>query len=108
MPKEASNRTQASRELKAARVLFAGKVRAARAVLGWSQTELADKTGLTQRAVHKIEEAAVYARPATIAAINAVFAKAGIGVDDLREGGFRLTVPVRALNNTSALRRKLK
>jgi DNA-binding XRE family transcriptional regulator len=108
MPKEASKRATTLRELKAARLLFAGKVRAARAVLGWSQTELADKIGLTQRAIYKIEQAAVDARPATTAAISAAFAKAGIGFDDLPDGGFRVKVPVRALKTPSARGLKLK
>jgi DNA-binding XRE family transcriptional regulator len=108
MPKEMSNRPTTSRELMAARLLFAGKVRAARAVLGWSQTELANKTGLTQRAIYEIEQAAVDAQPATVAAIDVAFAKTGIGFDDVREGGFRLTVPIRTLRNVSGPRRKLK
>jgi transcriptional regulator with XRE-family HTH domain len=108
MPKEMSNQPKTSRELTAARLLFAGKVRAARAVIGWSQTELASKTGLTQRAIYKIEQGAVDARPATMAAIDIAFAKTGIGFEDVLEGGFRLIVPIRTLRNVSGLRRKLK
>jgi DNA-binding XRE family transcriptional regulator len=107
MPKEMSNRPTTSRELTAGRLLFAGKVRAARAVLGWSQTELANKIGLTQRAIYKIEQAAVDARPATTAAIDVAFAKVGITFDDLLEGGFRLTAPMRTVK-LSTRRRNLK
>ena len=41
------------------RLRFAAKVRAARAVLGWSQTELDERIGLTQHAIYQIEQAAV-------------------------------------------------
>ena len=35
---------------------LAAKIRLARAVLGWSQTELGPRIGLTQRAIHKLEQ----------------------------------------------------
>ena len=35
---------------------FAAKIRLARAVLGWSQSELGRRVGLTQRAIHKLEQ----------------------------------------------------
>ena len=108
MPKPNVRGPTTSRELAAARFLFAGKVRAARAVLGWSQTELANKSCVTQRAIYEIEKAVVDARPATMAAIHTAFAKTGIGFDDVVEGGFRLTVPIRTLRMVSSPRRKLK
>jgi ribosome-binding protein aMBF1 (putative translation factor) len=43
--------TSASHPDEHERVLFAARVRAARAVLGWSQTELARRTAVTQRAM---------------------------------------------------------
>jgi DNA-binding XRE family transcriptional regulator len=51
--------TSASYDLRAVvqieRQPFAAKVRLASAVLGWSQTELGRRIGLTQRAIHKLE-----------------------------------------------------
>ena len=38
------------------RNVFATKIRMVRAVLGWSQTELGLQVGLTQRAIHKLEQ----------------------------------------------------
>jgi ribosome-binding protein aMBF1 (putative translation factor) len=35
---------------------FAAKIRMARAVIGWSQSEFASRVGLTQRSVHKLEQ----------------------------------------------------
>jgi transcriptional regulator with XRE-family HTH domain len=37
-------------------VQFAAEIRAGRAVLGWSQTELAKRTAVTQRAIYCIEQ----------------------------------------------------
>jgi predicted transcriptional regulator len=37
-------------------VQFAAEIRAARAALGWSQTELARRTAVTQRAIYCIEQ----------------------------------------------------
>ena len=67
-----------SRELMANRLRFAAKVRAARAVLGWTQAELAERTGLTQHAIYQLELAMVTARNSTATGIEAAFGKAGI------------------------------
>jgi transcriptional regulator with XRE-family HTH domain len=37
-------------------VQFAAEIRAGRAVLGWSQTELAKRTAVTQRAIYCVEQ----------------------------------------------------
>ena len=47
------------------RYAFAAKVRLARAVLGWSQSELGLRVGLTQRAIHKLEQGETEPRRAT-------------------------------------------
>jgi ribosome-binding protein aMBF1 (putative translation factor) len=59
-------------------VLFAARVRAGRAVLGWSQTALGKKTAITQRAIHRIEAGAVQSRKATMVRIDKAFDKAGL------------------------------
>ena len=46
-------RNQATQQEQAA---FAAKIRLVRAALGWSQTELAQRIGLTQSAIHKLEQ----------------------------------------------------
>ena len=50
------------------RQAFAAKIRLARAVLGWSQTELGQHVGLTQRAIHKLERGDTEPRRATVKA----------------------------------------
>ena len=72
--------------------LFAAKIRAARAVLGWSQTELGKKARVTQRAIYRLEKAAVRARHLTQVRINKAFKDAGIGFAHLPNGGFEMIV----------------
>ncbi|WP_350149865.1 helix-turn-helix transcriptional regulator [Devosia sp. RR2S18] len=69
------------------------RIRAARGVLGWSQADLAQRIGSTQRSVNRIEQGAVDARSSTVSAIDQAFRDAGIIFEDLGEGGFKLTAP---------------
>ena len=71
---------------------FAAKVRAGRAVLGWSQTDLARRTGLSQRSVYRLELAAVDVRRSTAVCIETVFAESGIQFEQLADGGFKIVV----------------
>jgi transcriptional regulator with XRE-family HTH domain len=72
---------------------FAAKVRAARAVLNWNQTELAVRSGLTQRAVYGIEAEINRPRKATESQILRALSATGLRIDDTSDGGFTLTVP---------------
>ncbi len=74
--------------------IFAAKLRTARAVLGWSQTDLANHVGMTQRAIHKLEQCETEPRRATILAMAEVWREQGLMFDDMPDGSFRLTVPV--------------
>ncbi len=71
---------------------FAAKVRAGRAVLGWSQTDLARRTGLSQRSIYRLELAAVDVRRSTVVALETVFRDAGIAFEQLADGGFSIVV----------------
>jgi transcriptional regulator with XRE-family HTH domain len=71
---------------------FAAKIRAARAILDWSQSELAFRVGLTQRAIHKLEQGQTEPRRATVRAIDEVWREQGIEFEDLADGGFRMNV----------------
>ena len=82
---------------RAERVKFAARLRAARAVLGWSQTQLGKKAGVTQRAISQLEKAATKARRLTQDRIDKAFRDAGLGLENLPNGGFRIVVPGRAL-----------
>jgi predicted transcriptional regulator len=54
------------------------QIRAARALLGWSQQQLADRAILSLNAVARLEKAKVDSRVSTLTAIKKVVTKAGI------------------------------
>jgi DNA-binding XRE family transcriptional regulator len=74
------------------RAVFAAKLRAARAVLGLSQDQLAHSVGLTQRSIHRIEQGDVQPKLRTILAIEQFLASQGCIFENLRDGSFRLIV----------------
>lgn len=71
---------------------FAAKIRVARAVLGWSQSDLAARVGLTQRAIHKLEQGETEPRRTTVRAIEEIWREEDLVFEDLPEGGFTVTV----------------
>jgi DNA-binding XRE family transcriptional regulator len=83
---------QVNNALRLERLSFGAKVRAARAVLGQSQTEFAHQVGLTQKSVHRIEQGAVEPKLRTRRVIEQCWRDSGIGFEDLMDGGFRITV----------------
>jgi DNA-binding XRE family transcriptional regulator len=97
-----------SRPTETERLLFAAKVRASRAVLGWSQTELGRRTGITQRAVHFIEKGLTQPRNLTKQQIEASFAEVDLVFKPTPDGGFTMTVPSAAVGRSrlSAASRK--
>jgi transcriptional regulator with XRE-family HTH domain len=74
------------------RLAFAAKIRVVRAVLGWSQSEFGFRVGLTQRAIHKIEQGDTEPRRTTVRAIEEVWREAGVEFEDLADGGFGVSV----------------
>lgn len=71
---------------------FAAKIRIARAVLGWSQSDLANRVGLTQRAIHKLEQGETEPRRTTVRAIEEIWREEDLVFEDLPDGGFTVTV----------------
>lgn len=82
------------------RLDFAARMRAARAVLGWSQTELGKKAKVTQRAIYRLEKAASQARRSTAVRIDQAFKDAGIEFARLPNGGFKMIVPSYVLTSS--------
>jgi DNA-binding XRE family transcriptional regulator len=103
--------TETSRDLleliRLERLAFAAKMRMARAVLGWSQNELGYRIGLTQRAIHKLEQGDTEPRRSTTRAIEQIWRDEGIEFEDLDGGTFRVTVrsPVLERPTTARARR---
>ena len=71
---------------------FSAKVRAARALLGWTQAELGRRIGVTQRSVNRLEQADVDVRRSTAVAIERAFKDEGIAFQDMAQGGFKILV----------------
>ncbi len=88
---------RSARSLRSERISFGAKVRAARAVIGLSQDELAERVGLTHKSVHRIEQGSVEPRLRTVVTIQRFWREQGIGFEDLPDGGFRLLVDGTAL-----------
>jgi transcriptional regulator with XRE-family HTH domain len=84
------------------RQLFAAQLRAGRAVLGWSQTDLGERTGVTQRAVYRIEDGATRPRQLTRVRIEKAFGEAGVEFKRLQTGGFIMVVRVAPAGRTPA------
>ena len=82
----------------------AAKMRLARAVLGWSQTELGTRIGLTQRAIHKLEQGETEPRRATVQALQAIWREQNIEFEELTDGGFRVIIRSSVLDRPPAPR----
>ena len=75
------------------RLLVATTVRMARAALGWSQAEFGRFLGMSQRAIHRIEQGHSEPRRTTLLAIESLLRKAGFKIEERSDGGFSLVVP---------------
>jgi len=75
------------------RLLVAMTVRMARTALGWSQAEFGRFLGMSQRAIHRIEQGHSEPRRTTLLAIESLLRKAGFKIEDRPDGGFAMVVP---------------
>ena len=83
---------------------FAAKLRMARALLGWSQREFGFRIGLTQRAIHKLEQGDTEPRRATERAVEQIWREQGIEFEDLADGGFRVSVRSALIEQPATVR----
>lgn len=76
-------------------MVTARQIRAARALLGWSQQQLADKAIVSLNAVTRLEKSRVDSRISTVVAVEKALLKAGIDFipADTRGEGVRLRRP---------------
>jgi transcriptional regulator with XRE-family HTH domain len=85
----------------ASAMITAGQIRAARALIGWKQIDLAKKSGVSEITIKNVERGATIGpRSTTLGAIQAAFEKAGVVFlepGDIRDGGagVRLRKPER-------------
>lgn len=66
------------------------QIRAARALLGWTQVDLAAASGVSEISIKNIERGVTDPRASTLGAIEAAVAKAGVvflAAGDARDGG---------------------
>ena len=61
-----------------AAMITPAQIRAARALLGWKQTDLAKKSGISEISIKNIERGTTDPRSSTLGAIQGAFAKAGL------------------------------
>jgi predicted transcriptional regulator len=59
-------------------VITAGQIRAARALIGWKQIDLAKASGVSEISIKNIERGVTDPRSSTLSAIQAAFEKAGV------------------------------
>ena len=77
-------------------MITARQIRAARALLGWSQQQLADKAIVSLNAITRLERGDVDPRLSTITAVQKALTKAGIefiASDQYKGEGVRLASP---------------
>jgi transcriptional regulator with XRE-family HTH domain len=84
------------------RMLVAMSIRMARAALGWSQAEFGRFLGMSQRAIHRIEQGHSEPRRTTLLAIESLLYKAGFKIEDRSDGGFCMIVPASMLGDADA------
>ena len=73
-----------------AAMITPAQIRAARALLGWKQTDLAAKSHVSEISIKNIERGATDPRTSTLSALQAAFDKAGVvflDPGDTRDGG---------------------
>ena len=84
-------------------------MRAARALAGWEQSDLAKASGISIATVRKIEQGAIGTRPRTEAAIIAAFERAGLQlIPEGSDGGAGVRWKEREMNEEMREYRDLK
>ena len=96
------SRAMYARSFAATGIPFCGQSPLVRAVPGWSQTELGCHVGLTQRAIHKLEQGQAEPRRTTVRAIKDLWRERHIEFEELADGGFRASIDSALLNHSAA------
>ena len=73
-------------------------IKSARVVLGWSQADLAEQSGVSLVAIARLESGVVSPRLSTIVKIKDALSRAGVrAIDDQPEGGYTMVVSESAV-----------
>ena len=84
-----------SRRIQDERQLFATQIRAGRAVLGWSQSDLGERIGVTQRAIYRIEDGATRPRQSTRLRIRKSLRRRRRGIQEIADRRFHNVCSLR-------------
>ena len=68
--------------------ILSAQIRAGRALLGWSQVDLAERTGLSKTVIASLEQGNTDARMSTLALIRKAFDEAGVTFITDRDGSY--------------------
>jgi transcriptional regulator with XRE-family HTH domain len=74
-------------------MMTGAQIRAARALIGWKQSELAEQSGVSEISIKNIERGATDPRASTLQALQDAFDRAGVVFlesGDTRSGGLGL------------------
>lgn len=83
-------------------MIYAAQIRAARALLNWSQGDLAERAGISKQSVNRIENGSMDARFSTMTALNDAIRGAGVEMSEDTNGVIRLTITRDRLLTPSA------
>jgi transcriptional regulator with XRE-family HTH domain len=79
-------------------MITAAQIRAARALIGWKQTDLAAKSGVSEISIKNIERGHTDPRSSTLGALQAAFDKVGVVFlepGDTRDGGIGVRLKLK-------------
>jgi predicted transcriptional regulator len=74
------------------KLIYAAQVRAARALLNWSQGDLAERAGISKQSVNRIESGSLDARFSTVSALGEAFRSAGVEMGEDAAGVIHLAI----------------
>jgi transcriptional regulator with XRE-family HTH domain len=80
--------------------VMAMQIRAARAALKWKQAELAQRSGISEPAINRIERGESEPRYSTFSTILSTFRKAGITLDGSSTEGFTMFFDTKTIFET--------
>ena len=82
------------------KLVYAAQVRAARALLNWSQGDLAERAGISKQSVNRIESGGLDTRFSTVSALGEAFRSAGVEMGEDAAGVIHLAIPSTRLESS--------